>query len=166
MMAQFARSARYDEPLTVVVLERDPRREGLGTKAFVDALDRAGPGVIEHLSRLFARAQVSALISETARRSDLVVTDSDSRVVVVSAATAEVGAQRFAERILHASETKLGIPLVAGIATCPADGATLEVSRQVGTTPGVFRRRDRRSGRAPPRIGGDRHAAASDRRRR
>jgi hypothetical protein len=69
---------------------------------------------------------VCALISETARRSDLVVTDSDSRVVVVSAATAELGAQRFAERILRASETKLGIPLVAGIATCPADGATLE----------------------------------------
>jgi hypothetical protein len=126
MMAQFARSARYGEPLTVVVLERDSRRAGPGTEPFVDALDRVGPGVIEHLSRLFARTQVCALISETARRSDLVVTDSDSRVVVVSAATAEVGAQRFAERILHASETKLGIPLVAGIATCPADGATLE----------------------------------------
>jgi hypothetical protein len=126
MMAQFARSARYGEPLTVVVLERDARRAGPGTEAFVDALHRVGPGVIEHLSRLFARTQVCALISETARRSDLVVTDSDSRVVVVSAATAELGAQRFAERILHASETKLGIPLVAGVATCPADGATLE----------------------------------------
>jgi hypothetical protein len=126
MMAQFARSSRYGEPLTVVVLERDTRREGPGTKAFVDSLNRAGPGVIEHLSRLFARTQVCALISETARRSDLVVTDSDARVVVVSAATAEVGAELFAERILRASETKLGIPLVAGIATCPADGATLE----------------------------------------
>jgi hypothetical protein len=126
MLAQFARSARYGEPLTVVVLERDTRRDESGTRAFVDALDNAGPGVIEHLSRLFARSQVCALISETARRSDLVVTDSDSRVVVVSAATAEVGAEQFAERILRASETKLGIPLVAGIATCPADGATLE----------------------------------------
>jgi hypothetical protein len=126
MMAQFARAMRYGEPLTVVVLERDPRREGPGTKSFVHALNQAGPGVVEHLSRLFARTQVCALVSESARRSDLVVTDSDSRVVVVSVATPELGAEIFAERLLRASETRLGIPLVAGVATCPTDGATLE----------------------------------------
>jgi hypothetical protein len=151
MMAQLARSVRYGEPLTVVVLERDPRRPGPGAKTVAGALHRAGPGVIEHLSQLLARTQVSALISETARRSDLIITDSHSRVVVVSAATPKDGAELFAERILRASETKLGIPLVAGIASCPADGATLEslvdsAQRRANSVEQLSARVDRRRG--------------------
>jgi hypothetical protein len=126
MAAQFARSVRYGEPLTVVVLERDARREQPAMKGFVDALEQAGPGVIDHLSRLFARSQVCALVSERARRSDLVVTDAALRVIVVSGATPQAGAERFAERILRDSEAKLGIALVAGVAACPADGATFD----------------------------------------
>jgi hypothetical protein len=126
MEAEFARSARYGEPLSVIVLERDLQRANPGVRDFVESLEQSGPGVIDHLSRAFARAQMCALISDHARRSDLIVAESDSRVIVLSSGTARSGGETFAERMLRASEAALGIPLVAGVAACPVDGANVD----------------------------------------
>jgi hypothetical protein len=125
IQAEISRGARYDQSLAVIVLEQLPTRSAQAT-AVASALESAGAGVTEHLTRALSRAQVCSLVSELARRSDLVVAEADSRVVVVSTGTSRSGGEAVAERILRASSANLGVSLAAGVAVYPLDGANVD----------------------------------------
>jgi hypothetical protein len=84
------------------------------------AVRRAAP--IRYLEGVYLQARLGVLLSQHARRSDVVISERNGRYLVLSAETDAPGALAMSNRVAQAVHSQLGTTVAVGIASFPDDG--------------------------------------------
>ncbi len=117
---EFIRSRRHNRPLALIVVE--PSTGSLSAE-----LKRSVQELQKKMTQRFLVATLAQLISNEARRTDLVISRNDhGRFVILCPETSSEGSLRLAERIQMISMEQLGISMVFGIASFPDEALTYE----------------------------------------
>ncbi len=117
---EFARSRRYNVPLSVMVLKVDPGEK----KIF---LRRAAEELFEGLMERYAVNKLMRVLDRELRRTDLVLDRThDNEVVLVLPETDAGGTDVLAERVRQLVKERLGIDVAAGYASFPDEALTFD----------------------------------------
>ncbi len=117
---EFARSRRYNVPLSVMVLKVDPGEK----KIF---LRRAAEELFEGLMERYAINRLMRVLDRELRRTDLVLDRTrDNEIVLVLPETDSGGTDVLAERVRQLVKERLGIDIAAGYASFPDEALTFD----------------------------------------
>jgi GGDEF domain-containing protein len=117
---ELIRSRRHNRPLSVMVVEPVS-----GT--IRDSLQRSVQEIQENMVTQYLVASLAHLISQEARRTDLVIRKSkDGRFVLLCPETTADGSMTLASRIRAIAAQKLGVEISTGIASFPDQALTFE----------------------------------------
>jgi hypothetical protein len=117
---ELLRSRRYQRSLSVLVLEPDPATIHKSMVATVEEIQN-------NLSRRYAMGKISEVISQTARRPDLVIKQEQSdRFILLCPETNTSSSEILRHRIHDSVKTSLGVSLSIGAASFPEDALTFE----------------------------------------
>ena len=123
--AELARCRRRAEPLHFVIVAHDNIEESAPRDRHFDARS------IRYLESVYIHARICRLLSDHARRTDVVVCRKDGRFLIMSPGTDVAGAEMVAERLTRAAATELGATLHCDVGWLPADGETLHDLRNI-----------------------------------
>ncbi|GAP14508.1 protein containg FOG: GGDEF domain [Longilinea arvoryzae] len=118
---EFIRSRRHQHPLTLVAISPTVKTDGSGIKIAVDEIQR-------HMVNRFITASVAKIITTEARRTDMIISQSDENGLffVLCPETKGDDSVALAERIRAAAMEHLGISVNYGIASFPDEALTYE----------------------------------------
>lgn len=118
---EFIRSRRHQHPLSLVAISPDVKAGGSGIKVAVDEIQR-------HMVNRFITASVAKIITTEARRTDMIISQSDEKGLffVLCPETKGDDSIALAERIRAAALDHLGISVNYGIASFPDEALTYE----------------------------------------
>jgi len=117
---ELIRSRRHHRPLTVMVAKFDPKSIDVDLHRHVREIQQA-------MMARYAHVGLARLISQQARRIDLVADQQDQgRFIILSPESDVAGATALAERIRVAAEQQLGVAVTYGVASFPQDALTFE----------------------------------------
>ena len=119
--SELARSRRREESLTFIEL----RSRAALDRATIAAQDYFGPSSIRYLERVYLRARLGVLLSQHARRSDVVISEPNGGYLILSPEADERGARAMSHRVAQAARSELGMTISVGIASFPDDGESL-----------------------------------------
>ena len=119
--SELARSRRRNEPLLLIELEgrADPDAGNLPVPDYV------GPTALRYLEGVHLHVRLGALLSQHARRSDVVISERVGRYLLLSPETDWPGALAMSQRVAQAAEAQLRMTLKVGIACFPDDGESM-----------------------------------------
>lgn len=117
---EFIRSRRHNRPLALIVIE--PSAGSLDAE-----LKRSVQELQKKMTQRFMVATLAQMISNEARRTDLVINKNDhGRFVILCPETSSEGSLRLAERIQMIAMEQLGISIIFGIASFPDEALTYD----------------------------------------
>ncbi len=118
---EFIRSRRHQHPLALVAISPDVKSSGDGIKIAVDEIQR-------HMVNRFITASVAKIITHEARRTDMIISQSDDEGLffVLCPETKGDDSIILAQRIREAAMDRLGISVNYGIASFPEEALTYE----------------------------------------
>jgi hypothetical protein len=117
---ELTRSRRYNHPLTVLVLEPDP-------KTLQASLKRTLQEIRLNMAKRYANARLCQIVNETARRTDLVLQQAkNDRFVILCPETEPHASTVLASRIQSLAHDNLGISIAWGAAAFPAEAVTFD----------------------------------------
>ncbi len=118
---EFIRSRRHQHPLTLVAISPEVKTDRSGIKIAVDEIQR-------HMVNRFITASVAKIITTEARRTDMIINQSNEEGLffVLCPETKGDDSVALAERIRAAAMAHLGISVNYGIASFPEEALTYE----------------------------------------
>ena len=116
--SELARSRRRNEPVFLVEFANRESHDIAGPAA----REYGGPSSIRYLEGVYLQARLGVLLSQHARRSDVVISERNGRYLVLSAETDAPGALAMSNRVAQAVHSQLGTTVAVGIASFPDDG--------------------------------------------
>ena len=117
---EFARSRRYNRPLSVLVVRMLPTHNQMELAHVVKEIQQT-------MLNRYLHASMAQLINKVARRTDLIVEkDNNNSFVLVCPETAAEGAYILAERLQNIAIQWLGVDLRFGMASFPDEALTFD----------------------------------------
>ena len=118
---EFIRSRRHQHPLSLLVVRPE-------TKLTEAELKKATQEIQKHMISRFVSVSLAKIISREARRTDLIVSqsESDHRFLILCPETRGTDTINLAERIRSTVMDRLGININYGIASFPEEALTSE----------------------------------------
>ena len=117
---EFARSRRYDSPISVMVLKVHPEDVEFN-------IQRTTEEVLQGMMKRYATNKLVRLLDRELRRTDLVLERTkDDQIVLVLPETNSGGTDILADRIRDSVKQQLGIDVSAGFASFPDEALTFE----------------------------------------
>jgi GGDEF domain-containing protein len=115
---EFARSRRYDRPLSLVVIEAEPENEASTTELLRNIHD--------DLLHRFRSARVGQVIDEYTRQTDLILKDHRGRFVILCPETDDKIVALLAERLARNVKERTGLNIRCGVASFPDDALSFD----------------------------------------
>ena len=117
---EFARSRRYDTPISVMVLKVHPEDVQFN-------MQRAAEEILQGMLKRYASNRLVRLLDRELRRSDLVLERmKEDEIVLVLPETTPEGTDVLADRIRSAIKKNMGINITAGYASFPDEALTFD----------------------------------------
>lgn len=117
---EFARSRRYDSPISVMVVKVHPENVEFN-------LQRTAEEIMQGMLKRYATNKLVRLLDRELRRSDLVLErPKDDQVVLVLPETSTGGTDVLADRIRSVVQEQLGIKVSTGFASFPDEALTFD----------------------------------------
>ena len=117
---EFARSRRYDTPISVMVLKVHPDDVQFN-------MQRAAEEILQGMLKRYASNRLVRLLDRELRRSDLVLERmKEDEIVLVLPETTPEGTDVLADRIRSAIKKNMGINITAGYASFPDEALTFD----------------------------------------
>lgn len=117
---EFARSRRYDSPISVMVLKVESEDVEFN-------IQRTAEEILQGMMKRYATNKMVRLLDRELRRTDLVLERTkDNQVILVLPETSAGGTDVLADRIRSAVKEQLGIAVTAGFASFPDQALTFE----------------------------------------
>ena len=117
---EFARSRRYDTPISVMVLKVHPEDVQFN-------MQRAAEEILQGMLKRYASNRLVRLLDRELRRSDLVLESmKEDEIVLVLPETTPEGTDILADRIRSAIKKNMGINITAGYASFPDEALTFD----------------------------------------
>ncbi|MBC8506498.1 MAG: diguanylate cyclase [Anaerolineales bacterium] len=117
---EFARSRRYDTPISVMVLKVHPEDVQFN-------MQRAAEEILQGMLKRYASNRLVRLLDRELRRSDLVLERmKEDEIVLVLPETTPEGTDILADRIRSAIKKNMGISITAGYASFPDEALTFD----------------------------------------
>lgn len=115
---EFARSRRYDRPLSLVVIEPEPEESHTATELLRNIQD--------DLLHRFRSARVGQVIDEYTRQTDLILKDHRGRFVILCPETNDQIVALLAERLARSVKERTGLSIRHGVASFPDDALSFD----------------------------------------
>lgn len=115
---EFARSRRYDRPLSLVVIEPEPEDAHAATELLRNLQD--------DLLHRFRSARVGQVIDEYTRQTDLILKDHRGRFVILCPETDHTIVALLAERLGKNVKERTGLNIRFGVASFPEDALSFD----------------------------------------
>jgi len=117
---EFARSRRYNRPLSVLVVRITPNNNQMDIARVVKDIQQS-------MLNRYMLASMAQMISKVARRTDLIIEkDTNNSFVLLCPETNTEGVYNLAERLQHMATQYLGIDLRFGVASFPDEALTFD----------------------------------------
>ncbi len=117
---EFARSRRYDSPISVMVLKVHP-------EDIEFSMQQSADEILKGMLKRYASNRLVRLLDRELRRTDLVLERmQDDQVVLVLPETNAMGTDILADRIRNAIQENIGISVTAGYASFPDEALTFD----------------------------------------
>jgi GGDEF domain-containing protein len=115
---EFARSRRYDRPLSLVVIESERVEESPSRELLKNIHD--------DLTHRFRSAKVGQIVDENTRQTDILMKDHKGRFVILCPETNQKSVAVLAERFARDVQEKTGLQIVWGKASFPEDALSFD----------------------------------------
>jgi hypothetical protein len=117
---EFARSRRYNSPISVMVLK--VHSDNIEFK-----LQRAAEEIMQGMLKRYTTNKLIRLLDRELRRSDMVLEKpKDDQVVLVLPETSTIGMDVLADRIRQTAKEQLGLSISTGFASFPDEALTFD----------------------------------------
>jgi hypothetical protein len=115
---EFSRSRRYDRPLSLIVMESDPRDDGSTRELLKNIQD--------DLLHSFKSARLGQIIDEYTRQTDLILKDYRGRFVILCPETNNQNVLVLAERLAQMVRERTDLHILWAVASFPIDALSFE----------------------------------------
>jgi hypothetical protein len=117
---EFARSRRYDSPISVMVVK-------VNSDDVEFKLQRTAEEIMQGMLKRYATNKLVRLLDRELRRTDLVLEKpSDDQVVLVLPETSTLGTDILSDRIREVAKDQLGLSISTGFASFPDEALTFD----------------------------------------